>query len=79
MFCINTFYYYIIALIQVIQCELEPDLNDREKHTNIIATCGGNTVCFTDITTAEIEAKFTRKTNRLHFISFLIELDYLIS
>ncbi|XP_039296049.1 leucine-rich repeat and WD repeat-containing protein 1 [Nilaparvata lugens] len=49
---------------QVWMCQFEPDPENPEKTTNIVATCGGNSVCLIDVTTGKVVAKYIPKDLR---------------
>ncbi|RZF39074.1 hypothetical protein LSTR_LSTR006611 [Laodelphax striatellus] len=42
-------------------CQFEPDPENSDKTTNIVATCGGNSVCFIDVTTGKVVSKYIPK------------------
>ncbi|XP_071448439.1 leucine-rich repeat and WD repeat-containing protein 1-like [Hetaerina americana] len=43
---------------QVWQCAFEPDMNSPGHNTNLVATCGGNSVCLIDAVTGGVVKKF---------------------
>ncbi|XP_046386130.1 leucine-rich repeat and WD repeat-containing protein 1-like [Ischnura elegans] len=43
---------------QVWQCAFEPDMNSPGHTTNLLATCGGNSVCLVDAVTGKVSKKF---------------------
>ncbi|XP_075223631.1 leucine-rich repeat and WD repeat-containing protein 1-like [Lycorma delicatula] len=54
---------------QVWMCVFEPDPKDLDKTTNLVATCGGNSICFIDVTTGDVVAKYVSKDLREMFYS----------
>ncbi|RXG52013.1 Leucine-rich repeat and WD repeat-containing protein 1 [Armadillidium vulgare] len=42
------------------QCSFEPDPSDPSKFTDIVATCGGTSVCFISVKTGEVILKYNR-------------------
>ena len=46
---------------QVWDVSFEPDVSHPEKTTNLIATCGGNSICVTNILTGEVLMKYRHK------------------
>lgn len=44
---------------QVWHCVFEPNIEKPHLTTNIVATCGGNSVCLIDVTTGKCVRKFT--------------------
>lgn len=46
------------------QCAFQPDCNDRRKTTSIVATCGGNSVCFIDVEKGIVPYKYYAKDSR---------------
>lgn len=47
---------------QVWQCAFEP--TDSEETAKIVATCGGNSVCFIDVETGQLRKKYYSTSNR---------------
>ncbi|MCL4130163.1 UNVERIFIED_CONTAM: hypothetical protein GTU68_051455 [Idotea baltica] len=47
---------------QIWQCSFEPDPQEPSKHTDIVATCGGTSVCFICVKTGEVILKYNRNT-----------------
>lgn len=45
-------------------CAFEPDPKNTDRLTNIIATCGGNSVCFIDVENGKVVAKYFAKDLR---------------
>lgn len=47
-------------LKQVWECAFQPSFgNDKdEESSNIVATCGGNSICFIDIKTGKVMKKY---------------------
>lgn len=43
---------------QVWCCEFEPNKNNPSETTNIVATCGGESICLVDCETSKVQAKF---------------------
>ena len=52
---------------QVWDIVFEPDKNHPEKTTNIVATCGGNSICFIDVITSEVIMKYSHKERGENF------------
>uniref|UniRef100_A0A1B6HZ20 Leucine-rich repeat and WD repeat-containing protein 1 WD domain-containing protein n=1 Tax=Homalodisca liturata TaxID=320908 RepID=A0A1B6HZ20_9HEMI len=52
---------------QVWQCAFEPDVDNKQKTTSLVATCGGNSVCFIDVKTGIIPLKYYAKDLREMF------------
>lgn len=49
---------HIMFIIQVWGCAFEPDAKKPGSYTSLLATCGGNSVCITDVETASVKFKF---------------------
>uniref|UniRef100_A0A1B6KS80 Leucine-rich repeat and WD repeat-containing protein 1 WD domain-containing protein n=1 Tax=Graphocephala atropunctata TaxID=36148 RepID=A0A1B6KS80_9HEMI len=49
---------------QVWQCAFEPNIKEKQKTTSMVATCGGNSVCFIDVKTGNIPLKYYAKDVR---------------
>ncbi|XP_076068008.1 leucine-rich repeat and WD repeat-containing protein 1-like isoform X2 [Oratosquilla oratoria] len=45
---------------QLWQCQFEPDLEVAGQYTNIVATCGGTSVCFIDSLSGEVVLKYNK-------------------
>ncbi|XP_059474822.1 leucine-rich repeat and WD repeat-containing protein 1-like [Neocloeon triangulifer] len=43
---------------EIWQCTFQPDVNNPGKFTSLVATCGGNSVCVTDVSTSTVKYKF---------------------
>ena len=43
---------------KVWMCEFEPDVQNPKKTTNILATCGGDSICFINVETGDVEKKY---------------------
>ena len=52
---------------QVWDIAFEPDKINPRKTTNIVATCGGNSICFIDINTGEVIMKYSHKEKGENF------------
>ncbi|GFG30538.1 hypothetical protein Cfor_10826 [Coptotermes formosanus] len=52
---------------QVWQCVFEPNKDDPMKTANVVATCGGNSICLINVKTGEVTGKFRSKDLREMF------------
>ena len=52
---------FVETKTQVWDIAFEPDTIDPRKTTNIVATCGGNSICLIDINTGEVIMKYSHK------------------
>ena len=53
--------------VQVWDIAFEPDKTDPQKTTNIIATCGGNSICLIDVLSGEVLMKYSHKEKGENF------------
>lgn len=54
---------------QVWQCAFEPSPIEKDKTTNVIATCGGNSVCFIDVDSGKVLKKYYASNSRENFLA----------
>lgn len=52
----------LFYFVQVWQCSFEPTASS--KSSKIVATCGGNTVCFIDVETGQLNKKYYSSNSR---------------
>lgn len=57
---------------KVWMCAFEPDVNDPNKTTNIVATCGGNSICFIDCNTGTVLKKYKQQNEEFYCLSWTI-------
>ena len=57
---------------KVWMCAFEPDINDPSKTTNIVATCGGDSVCFIDCDTGTVIKKYKQVNEEFYCLSWTI-------
>nr|XP_009859337.1 leucine-rich repeat and WD repeat-containing protein 1-like [Ciona intestinalis] len=55
---------------QVWCCSFEPDIEEKSKTTNLVATCGGDTVCITECTTAKVQMRFQQKNEEFYVVAW---------
>jgi hypothetical protein len=46
---------------QIWEAAFEPDPQDPDRTTSLVATCGGNTICITDVNTGTVMMKYKHK------------------
>jgi len=51
---------------QIWCCSFEPDPNDSTKTTNMVATCGGEKVCFIDCSTLQVASRFAQNREQFY-------------
>lgn len=60
---------------QVWMCAFEPDPQDPSKTTSIVATCGGDSICFIDCETGTVIKKY-KQTNEVFYCICWTVFDY---
>uniref|UniRef100_A0A1B6DMD0 Leucine-rich repeat and WD repeat-containing protein 1 WD domain-containing protein n=1 Tax=Clastoptera arizonana TaxID=38151 RepID=A0A1B6DMD0_9HEMI len=58
---------YADVQTQVWQCAFEPDTDNLGQTTSLIATCGGNSICFINVESGEVISKYYAKDLREMF------------
>ena len=57
---------------KVWMCAFEPDINNPGKTTNLVATCGGDSICFIDCETGLVLKKYRQKNEEFYCLAWTI-------